>query len=163
MSTSTQNKLPLAVLPKIGDDEISDSNPQPCNLVTLLSAELGDSVDVARQSKGEVVIAHNAITATATSAEIDCRGFNAVSIECAVSAISSGNWLVEILGCAISGGAFGNCYELQAGTWEIMQTPTLDADGNYTFLVRGIPNYIKIRATRTTDGTLTCTATPMNV
>jgi len=129
---------------------------------TALSSDI-DSTDVAKMSKGGIVVAHDAITATATSSEIDCRGFNTISVECAVSAITSGNWLIEILGSALSGGTFGNCFAPKDdGTFVQQKTPTLNANGNTTYYFRGIPNYVKILATRTTDGTLTCTVTPMN-
>lgn len=134
----------------------------PVTLSTSLSSTY-DSIDVSRQSKGAVVVAHNAIVATTTSAEIDCRGFNTISVECAVSTITSGNWLVEILGSALSGGTFGNCYAPKDdGTFVQQKTPTLNADGTTTYYFGSIPDYIKILATRTTDGTLTCRVTPMN-
>ncbi len=135
----------------------------PVSLATQLSSEY-DTVDISKMSKGGTIIAHNAITATVTSAEIDCRGFNTVSVECAVSAITSGNWLIEILGCALSGDTFGACYAPKDdGTFAQMKTPVLNANGNTTYYFRGIPNYLKIKATRTTDGTLTCRITPMNL
>ncbi|MEW6378620.1 MAG: hypothetical protein AB1611_03310 [bacterium] len=159
----TSNKLPVGVLPVIADAEVMDSNPIPASLTTRLSDEY-DTIDVSKMSKGGVVVAHNAITATATSSEIDCRKFNAISVECSVTGIVSGNWLVEILGDAISGGDFGNCYAPKDdGTFTQMKTPVLNANGNYTYYFRGIPNYVKIKATRTTDGTLTCKVTPMNL
>ncbi|MCL6582717.1 MAG: hypothetical protein K6U11_03690 [bacterium] len=139
------------------------SGSAPVNLAGCLSHEY-DTIDVAKQSKGGVTVAHNAITATATSDEIDCRGYNAISVECEVSNITSGNWVVEILGSAISGGTFGNCYQPKDdGDFAQQKTPTLDANGNKTFYFRGVPNFVKIRATRTTDGTLTCRVTPMNL
>ncbi|MEW6382153.1 MAG: hypothetical protein AB1611_21465 [bacterium] len=135
----------------------------PVSLSTQLSSEY-DTIDVSRMSKGGVVVAHNSITATATSSEIDCRRFNTVSVECSITNVSSGNWLVEILGDAMSGGTFGLCYAPRDdGTFTQMKTPVLTANGNYTYYFRGIPNYIKIKATRTTDGTLTCKVTLMNL
>ncbi len=144
-------------------DSYDSSGFMNVNLATALSSDY-DSIDVNRMGKGAVTIAHNAITATATSTEIDCRGFNTISVECAVSAITSGNWVAELLGCAVTGGTFGNCYTPKDdGTFAQQKTPTLNANGNTTYYFRGIPNYIKIKATRTTDGTLTCTVTPMNL
>lgn len=133
------------------------------SLATTLSSST-DSIDVDKMSKGSVTTAHDAIESTATSSEIDCRGYNAISVECAVSAITSGNWLIEVLGCAVTGGTFGNCYAPKSdGTFFQQKTLVLDADGNYTFYFTGIPNYVKIKATRTTDGTLTCKVTSMNL
>jgi len=155
----------MGITNRVSIDEINVGNatPLPANLVTLLSSEY-DTIDVNKMSKGGVVVAHNAITATATSSEIDCRGFNTISVECAVSNITSGNWLIEILGCALSGGTFGNCFAPKDdGTFVQQKTPVLSANGSTTYYFRGIPNYVKIKATRTTDGTLTCTVTPMNL
>ena len=150
---------------RVSVDEMNlpDTTPLPANLVTGLSSEY-DTIDVSKMSKGGITVAHNAITATATSLEIDCRGFNTISVECAVSAITSGNWLVEILGCAVSGGTFGECYSPKDdGTFAQQKTPVLNANGTTTYYFRGIPNYVKVKGTRTTDGTLTCTVTPMNL
>lgn len=139
------------------------SGSNPVTLTTQLSSEY-DTINVSKMSKSGVTIAHNAITASATSAEIDCRGFNAVSVECEVSSITSGNWLIEILGNAISGGTFGNCFTPKDdGTFVQQKTPVLTINETTTYYFRGIPNYVKIRATRTTDGTLTCKVTPMNL
>lgn len=146
----------------IDEMNLSDTTPLPVNLITALSSEY-DTINVNKMSKGAVTVAHNAIVATATSLELDCRGFNTISVECAVSAITSGNWLIELLGCAVTGGTFGKCYvQVYDGDFISQQTPNLTANGNYTFYFRGIPNFIEIKATRTTDGTLTCTLTPAN-
>ncbi len=155
----------MGITSRVSIDEInvSDTTPLPSSLVTSLSSEY-DTIDVAKMSKGGVIVAHDAIVATATSAAIDCRGFNTISVECAVSAITSGNWVIEILGCAIAGGTFGNCYTPKDdGTFVQQKTPVLNANGNTTYYFCGIPNYVKTKATRTTDGTLTCKVTPMNL
>ena len=104
----------MGITNRVSIDEInlSDNTPIPANLVTVLSSEY-DTINVNKMSKGGVTVAHNAIAATTASAEIDCRGFNTISVECAVSTITTGNWLIEILGCAMSGGSFGNCYRSQ--------------------------------------------------
>ena len=119
---------------------------------------------IAGIEKGSVITVHNAIMATATSSEIDCRGFNAISVEMACSTFTSGNWVASIYGCAASGGTFGQCYAPKGdGSFVAQQTPAISTNGNYTFYFKGIPNYMKILATRTTDGTLTCKVTPMNL
>jgi len=136
----------------------------PASLATLISAELGDTINVSKMSKGGITVAHNAIVATATSAEIDCRGFNTISVEMAASALSSGNWVGAIHGCAVSGGTFGPCYSPKDDGTNVAQAiAAISANGNTTYYFRGIPNFVKIVATRTTDGTLTCTVTPMNL
>jgi len=128
------------------------------SLATALSSEY-DTIDVAKMSKGGIVVTHNAITATATGDEIDCRGFNGIIVECAVSAITSGNWVVEVLGCAVSGGIFGRSYDSGGGE---IKTPELNVNETVNFAFVDISNYVKIKATRTTDGTLTCKITPYN-
>ena len=130
------------------------------SLSTLLSAALGDTIDVSKMSKGSVTTAHSAIVATDTSDEVDCRGFDAISVECAVSAISSGNWKIEVLGCAISGGTFGRQWDSVSKEAKVED---LDTNEVLTFVFKDIANYVKIKATRTTDGTLTCKVTPMNI
>ncbi len=154
-----QNTTPLPIIDIVAGAVVSDANPLPATLVTSLSDEY-DTIDVSKMSKGGVVVAHSAITATATSSEIDCRGFNSISVECAVSAITSGNWVVEILGDAISGGTFGRVFDSGFGE---MKTDALSTNEQVTYTFVGIPNYVKIKATRTTNGTLTCKVTPMNL
>lgn len=139
------------------------SGAAPITLAMILDSDL-DSIDVAKMSKGSVTKAHDAIEGTATSSEIDVRGYNAISVEMACSDLSAGNWVAAILGCAISGGTFGQCYTPKDdGTFAAQQTPAISANGNTTYYFKGIPNYVKIEATRTTDGTLTCKVTPMNM
>lgn len=139
------------------------THPVYVSLATALSSTY-DSIDVSKMGKGNVTVAHNAITVTATSAEIDCRGFNTISVEMACSAFSSGNWAAAIHGCAISGGTFGPCYSPKDDGTNVAQAiAPISANGNTTYYFRGIPNFVKIVATRTTDGTLTCKITPMNL
>lgn len=141
-------------------DQTTDGVTNGVSLTTNISADVGDNIDVSKMSKGTVTTAHSAITATATSVEIDCRGFNAISVECAVSAITSGNWAIEVTGCAITGGTFGSIWDQNSRK---CITENLNANGNYNLVYTGIPNYVKIVATRTTDGTLTAKVTPMNL
>jgi hypothetical protein len=134
----------------------------PVSLATRLNSTV-DSIDVARQAKGSVTVALSSIVVTTQSSEIDCRGFNAASVECALAASTAGSYVVSVQGCAISGGTFGNCYSLKDdGSHVAMATPSMSVNGNYTYHFRGIPNYIKVTGTRSTDGTLTCKVTPMN-
>jgi len=123
------------------------------------SNRVNGTIDVAKMSKGGITVAHDAITATATGDEIDCRGFSGIIVECAVSEITSGNWIIEILGCAVSGGTFGHSYDSGGGE---IKTPALSINETVNFAFVDISNYIRVRATRTTDGTLTCKITPYN-
>jgi len=117
-------------------------------------------IDIAKISKGGVTTAHDAIIATATSAEMDWRGFNAVSVECIVSDITSGNWAIEVLGCAISGGTFGRQWDSNSREAKVED---LNTNETMIFVFKDIANYGEIRATRTTDGTITVKCTPMNI
>lgn len=95
---------------------------------------------------------------------IDCRGFNLFSIECIVSDITAGNWLIEPLGNDEATGTFGELFKICDDGSELQLKPTNQvADGVKIYYFPAICNYIKIRATRTTDGTLTCKITPFNV
>lgn len=119
-----------------------------------------DSIDVAKMSKGGVVTAHSAITATATSSEIDCSGFNAVLVEASLS--GAYNWTFKVQGCLQSGGTFVDCYE-QANTGS-MVAMSYQTNASKIFLFKGIPDYIKIVATEDADGaTVTVKVQPLNV
>lgn len=111
-------------------------------------------------AKGDVTTAIDAKAATTTSNEIDCRGFNSIIVESIVS--GTGNWALDVMGCAVTGGTFGDCYSQQdAGTFTKM-TVTQNADGTRNCIFKGIPNYVKIEATRTA-GTITVKVTPINL
>jgi hypothetical protein len=174
-----------AIGPQATGGVTTNGTPTITGLSSTIQFKVGDTVTVsagfasqtqtilAIPSSSEVTVGNNSnanqtgVTVTLTVSpgnEIDCRGFNTISVECAVSDITSGNWLIEILGSALSGGTFGNCFAPKDdGTFIQQKTPLLNANGNTTYYFRGIPNYVKIAATRTTDGTLTCTVTPMNL
>lgn len=112
-------------------------------------------------AKGAVVTAHNAITATATSAEIDCRGYNAIIIEAAIS-VAASNWTFKLQGCMTSGGTFIDLYEL-ANTG-VMADMSYQTNASKMFVFKGIPDYIKIVATEDVDGaTVTVKAQPCNL
>jgi hypothetical protein len=134
------------------------------NLLVSLGTALSkavDSIDVGKMSKGSVEIVHNAITGTATSAEIDARGFNAVLIEATI-AVANKNWTFKVQGSMVSGGTFMDCYE-QANTG-VMTLMSHQTNANRIFLFRGIPDYIKIVATKDEDGaTVTVKVQPLNV
>lgn len=150
----------------IGALRINSKGELAVNLASGLDSSL-DTVNVNKMGKGDVTTAHAAITATATSAEIDCRGYNSLLVECAVSDITSGNWVVEVQGSAASGGTLGLYTNLAdaapAGIVNLYKSASMNADGNYILIFKGILDYNKIVATRTTDGTLTCKVQPFNL
>lgn len=107
-----------------------------------------DSIDVAKQSKGAVTVAHSAISATATSAELDCRGHNAILI--LVEFSGAYNWTFKLQGSMVSGGTFVDWYE-QANTGSmVLMSYQCNANRGWTF--KGIPDYVKIVATEDADG-----------
>lgn len=129
------------------------------SLGTALDKDI-DSIDVGKMSKGGVTTAHSAITATATSEEIDCRGYNAVLVEVTISAAF--NWTFKVQGCMVSGGPFVDCYE-QANTG-VQTLMSCQCNASRIFLFRGIPDYIKIVATEDEDGaTVTVKVQPLNL
>jgi hypothetical protein len=122
-----------------------------------------DSIDVAKMTNGGTVTAISAATTTTTSAEIDCRGFKNVRIECEVIAISSATWTPSITGSEISGGTFGNIYRDVAGTLTAYTIPAQSVTGKVIYIIKDVPNFIKILETLAgSSGTITVKVTPFN-
>lgn len=118
-------------------------------------------IDEIRMSKGQVNTAHGAITATGTSAEINCKGFNALLVEVAIS-VAAKLWTFKVQGSLESGGTFVDCYE-QANTGS-MALMSYQTNASKIFLFKGIPDYIKIVATEDEDGaTVTVKVQPLNI
>lgn len=106
----------------------------------------------------------SAIVATTTSSVIDMNNYKNISLEITTADFTTGNWVVELLGCMTSDGTFGNIYKEQdAETFVQQKVPSISVNGTYiyTFLNIGA-KYLKIKGTRTTDGTLTVKVTPFN-
>ena len=116
------------------------------NLNTALSKDI-DNIDVGKMSNGGTTLAHNAITATTTSTEIDCRGFKNVRVSCEVTAISSATWTPSITGSENSGGTFGSIYRDIAGTFTAYSMPAQSVIGKNIYVIQNIPNFIKITKT----------------
>lgn len=122
---------------------------------TLDSAN--DSVDVKKKTKGTVSTPHSAITATATSAEINCCGYNSLLIHW-VSSATDKTWTIQVLGAMTTGATFVE-WITSAGASNLYTT---DVSG--FFVVTGIPDFIKIVATEVDDGaTVTCKVQPFNM
>jgi hypothetical protein len=129
-------------------------------MISALDKDL-DSIDVAKMSKGAVTTAHNAITEGATSAEIDCRGFNSILVEVAIS-VAAKLWTTKVQGCMVSGGTFIDCYE-QANTG-VMTLMSYQTSTSKIFVFKGIPDYVKIVATEDEDAaTITVKVQPCNL
>jgi len=144
---------------------LSGSNvEQDGSLKTTMTTALDsdyDSINVDKMGKGGVTTVHSAIADTATSDEVDCRGYNAVLIEVAISAEAK-LWTFKVQGCMVSGGTFVDWYEMaNTGTMNLMSYQTNTSKG---WVFKGIPDYIKIVATEDED-TATCTVKvqPLNL
>jgi hypothetical protein len=117
-----------------------------------------DSIDVAKMSKGAITTVHSAITATATSAEVDCRGFNSLLVHW-VSSATDKTWIISITGATGSGLTF--VPQIDKTTGLAISAITTDISG--FFVINDIPDYIKVVATETDDGaTVTCKVQPFN-
>lgn len=149
-----------ALIGKVGIDQTTQGVTNGVSLTTALDKDI-DSVDVGRMSKGGVTVAHNAITETATSAEIDCVGYNAIMLEVSIS-VAAKNWTFKVQGCMVSGGTFIDCYELaNTGTMTLMSYQT---NASKIFVFKGIPDYVKIVATEDEDNaTVTVKVQPLNL
>lgn len=111
--------------------------------------------------KGNVIKVHDAITATATSVKIDCRGKNAVLIQALIS-VAVQNWTFKVQGSMTEHGTYTDCYELaNTGAMALMSYQT---NASKMFLFKGIPDWIKIVATEDVDGaTVTVNVQPLIV
>lgn len=117
-----------------------------------------DSIDVDKMSKGAITTAHSAITDTATSAEIDCRGFNSLLVHF-VSDANDKTWTISVLGAMGSGLTFVPLLDKATG----LAASEITTDISGFFVISNIPDYIKIVATKTDDGaTVTCKVQPFN-
>ncbi|MDD4775156.1 MAG: hypothetical protein PHG75_01495 [Syntrophomonas sp.] len=130
------------------------------NLASALDSTY-DSINVNKQGKGGVTTAHSAITDTATSAEIDCRGYNAIMLEIVQSAAEA--WTYTVQGCMASGGTFVDIYEM-ANTGALALMTVASNTLNRILVFKGIPDYVKIVATEVAGtATVTVKVQPCNL
>ncbi len=127
--------------------------------ITLLPLDSSiDSIDVDKMTKGAVTVAHSAITATATSAEIDCRGYNSLLVHW-VSSATDKTWVISVTGAMGSGLTFVPLLDKVTG----LAASEITTDISGFFVISNIPDYVKIVATETDDGaTVTCKVQPFN-
>jgi len=121
-------------------------------------------INIAGTDKGSVTTAINATAATAISAEIDCQKYNGILLNMEGSLESGQTWIVEILGCAVTGGNVGKSYYQDFEQKITITYADLLTDGVVNFTCPGVQNYVKIRATLS-GGTaaLTVRVTPVNL
>lgn len=116
--------------------------------------------EIGRKFKGNVTTVHSAITATATSAAVDCRGYNAILIEHVVS--GAANWTISLTGSLTRHGTYGALYEL-ANTGS-MAAMSYQLNSNRVFIFKGIPDWVKVVATEDAGAeTVTVRVQPLNV
>jgi hypothetical protein len=131
--------------------------------ITLNPLKSGiDSIDIGKISQGSYQTPISAVSATTTSTEVDCTGFNAIAVGVELGDQSAHNWTFTLLGCGVSGGTFKPIQALKADGTFAQQTITTNVNG--IFIFEKIPRYVKVVATEVQDGT-TCTVNvcPMNV
>ncbi len=88
---------------------------------------------------------HEAITATAVSDVIDCRGYNALAVYASFSAAK--NWTLSVMGAPAPGGFdFVQCYD-NAGTAMSKQTSAA-----LFWIFHNVPDYVQLKATEDVDG-----------
>jgi len=93
--------------------------------------------------KGVVTVAHNAISAGASSAEIATKGFNAIIIETVIT-VAAKLWTVKVQGCLSTGGTFADCYD--GATLMSSQT-----NSSKIVIWKGLPPFIKLNANEDED------------
>lgn len=99
---------------------------------------------------------HDNISATATSADIDCRGYNALAISAQFSAAQ--NWTFSILGGRETGGTFVQCYD-NAATAMSKQT-----NADIFIIFRPVPDWVQVKANEDVNGAnVTVWAAPCQV
>lgn len=114
-------------------------------------------IQISTFKKGTVTTAHNTITSTATSATIDCTGFNACLVSVNIS--GTGTWKCDVYGMFTSDGTMMPIYD---NVGNLLSTGNVSS--NQIQLFTAIPNYIEIIATEITNGaTVTIKVQPINV
>lgn len=106
-------------------------------------------VDINAKIKGNIVTAHSAITATATSDKIDCTGKNALLVQVDISG-GANNWTIKIQGALSKNDTYYDIYQQNAaGTWTAL---SCQMNSSRTFVVFGITEWIKVVATEDVNG-----------
>lgn len=122
---------------------------QDVNMATALSNEY-DSVEIGSLSKGSVTDAIDGATADTMSFEIDCSGYNSVLVQ---AYSLTGAWEVRVHGSLVS----GSYYTPLAGA-----SSGLLAEGTM-FVVKGIPDYVKLEAVSRAPGEVSVRVQPLNI
>ena len=118
--------------------------------------------DIDKMNKGNVTTAHSAITATATSAKINCKGYNALLVLVDLSATGTPNWTITVNGAMGEQETAVAWNQIDNASVVAMSSGALTADAGFTFI--GVPDWVTITATEN-SGTGTCTVKvqPFNI
>ena len=107
--------------------------------------------------KGNVIVAHNAIDATATSTEIGIAGYSAVLVSIIINGV--GTWKIDIQGRLNVNGTIADIYDNND-----VQLTTGNITASRMKLFVAVPELIKIVATEVVNGaTCTVTVQPLNL
>jgi hypothetical protein len=146
MTMTKARRKKMAVERRVTIENASD-NPGNVSLATLLSAALGDTIDVSQMSCGAVTAAHTGITATATSAAIDKQKYSGLFTQFLLTA-GAGTWTISLTGCPTEGGTYVTLYDKDNVA---LSVSGLTASAGWTWPVVGAP-YVKVVATEDSDG-----------
>lgn len=125
--------------------------------ITSINTIIGDGSQISQiiAKRGTVITAHNAISATATSAEIDLGDFNFIDLSASIT--GTGTWNVNVQGRFNSSGTYMDLYN-SAGD----QITLGNLSSNLMKQGLKVPRYIQIIATEIVDGaTLTIRVQPV--
>lgn len=126
-----------------------------------------DTIDVAKMSPDGVnlVMSGVVVTTTVSAIPVLANGFKHVAIQIEGSAFTSGNFAFALQGCEIIAGNYGSIYKQKDdGTFSTaLGIPAISTNATFLYIFPNIGvNYLKLTATRTTDGTLSVRVLPFN-
>lgn len=132
---------------------VQDDGTVKTSMTTGLSKDI-DSIDVGKMSKGGAS-APFTTSATATSAEIPCVGYNSVIVHISVI---TGTWDVSVQNATVSGGTFVDAYDDRA-----VQMKAAGVTAARSILFRGVLDAVKVVATNVAAGSVTVKIVPLNL
>jgi hypothetical protein len=112
--------------------------------------------ELTRYSRGSASTVINGLSASSTSSEISCEGFNSLLVDLDVT--SAGTVSVTLKGCPVTGGTFKSVYN-PSGVLQTITATTVSLITTFT----PITPYCKIAVTVTGTPTHTITVTPVNL
>jgi hypothetical protein len=112
--------------------------------------------------RGDVTLAHDTVSSTATSAAVSCVGYNCLLVAVTLSAGGSPNWTITVNGAFNADDTAIPWNQISGGSLVAMTSGALTTSKG--FLFTGVPDYVTITATEN-SGTGTCAVEvqPVNV